>query len=117
MQGIDSAGRLQEVFQLSLIGHASRLLSAPIIVKISETVCIYISLWVCPDSVQRSVELLFRRQLESARNDSRYRDVLVQLIPPQGIAIDFNFDPCQLLLRSGGQNAKRSAGKPTIRSS
>src|SRR5437660_793453 len=49
---------------------------------------------------------LFRWQLESARYDPGNRDVLVQFLPAQGIPVDFNLDPRQLLLGSRGQDTE-----------
>jgi hypothetical protein len=56
-------------------------------------------------------------QLESARYDPGHRNVLVQLLPAQGISVDFNFDSCQLLVRGGGQDAeavRREADDPLV---
>ena len=45
------------------------------------------------------------------RYNTGHRNVLVQLLPTQRISVDFNFNLCQLGVRSGGQDAEAVIAK------
>jgi len=54
---------------------------------------------------------LRRRQLESARNDAGHGDGLVQFLPAEGAAVQFDLNLAQLFVRSTRQDSKPIRGK------
>jgi hypothetical protein len=59
----------------------------------------------------------FRWQLEVACHNSGNCDVLVELLPAQGISVDFHLNPCELLVGRRRQNTEpvgRKANNPPI---